>query len=696
MKDLKVIPRSILNSYSGVLFIAHPGAGLVILFLTLIYPNLGLSALVCTLSAYTFARFLGLKEDFLRLDFYTYNPLLVGLSIGYYFKICCLSLLFLVLMGIFTFVLTYATYNFFSYYLRLPILSLPFVAGSLLAALASYKYSNLFVVSLYPRFQLPAWEFPIPLAGFFKALGAIFFLPYPLVGLILFLLLLWFSPILGFLALAGYIFGSLLAALFVGSLEASFSHLGHFNFVLIAMALGGVFLLPSLRSYLLALVAVGVASPLSEASQVFWQKFGLPAFALPFNLVTLLFLYSLRLAGYPRLAFYYRGTPERTLDYHLSLDRRFPFGVWVIEWPLSGKWTVWQGTNGKFTHQGPWRYALDFVVQDEAGRTFEGSGRVLEDYYAYRKPVFSPVSGRVVELVDELPDEPPGSANTERPWGNYILIYDSRGFYVLMAHFSPGTFQVKKGDWVVEGTLLGLCGSSGYAPQPHLHLHIQGSPELGAPTMPFVFKAYQSEGRFWDFQLPKEGETVEALPPDKRLKQSLNFLLGETFSYEIYQNQTLKETLDLRVEMAPDGTFYLTEGKGKLYFGWRGGAFYFLNYQGPGNSSLKDLFLAAPKIPLGLREGLKWEDFLPLELLLPWWQKNAYLFLGSFWPRALDFKGQYQALSKFDFEGQICFNKKEVKTRVKLCQVKGFKEVEIQKGNQIYLWRRKDHEEKGV
>ncbi len=696
MKSLAPILRSILNSYAGILFLARPWAGLGILILSFgVSPHLGISALVCVLSAYIFARGLGLKEDFLRLDYYIYNPLLVGLSIGYFFRVDLLSLLFLILMGIFTFLLTYALSSALGYYFRLPVLSLPFVIGSLMAALAAYHYSNLLVGSLRPPAFLPDISLPLWLEGFLRALGAIFFMPHPLAGLCLAILLFLFSRILIFLAFLGYFSGTLLAWVFTGSAEMVFANPNHFNFILAAMALGGAFLIPSPRSYGLALIAAMLAVPLTEASQIFWEKFGLPAFALPFNLVTLLFLYTLRISGYRWLTTYYRGTPEKTLDHHLTLEKRFPVRIWDLELPVSGRWRIWQGTDGRFTHKGPWRYALDFVITDEEGRTYRGEGLHLEDYYAYRKPIFSPITGRVVEVVDGFPDEPPGSANREHPWGNHLILYDTRGFYVLLAHFSPGTFQVKKGDWVVKGTLLGLCGSSGYSPEPHLHMHVQGTPEIGAPTQPFVFSAYITNGFFRDFALPQEGESVEPAPPERWLKQSLNFLLGQRLRYRVWYEGQEQSPLQIRVEMAPDGSFYLTDGRAKLFFAQRGGAFYFLHFEGSRASPLSYFFMAAPKIPLHLRQDLCWEDRLPLEILFSPLRKELYLFLLSFWPGFFKSRASYRARTKFDFEGRLTFNGKELLTRVKLAPGGGLEEISVEGEKKIKIRREEDYEEEG-
>ena len=51
-------------------------------------------------------------------------------------------------------------------------------------------------------------------------------------------------------------------------------------------------------------------------------------------------------------------------------------------------------------------------------------------------------------MVNSLPDNPPGQADKENNWGNYVVIYDKRGFYVLLAHFKQNSIKVKEGDYV--------------------------------------------------------------------------------------------------------------------------------------------------------------------------------------------------------------------------------------------------------
>jgi len=193
----------ILRSYSSILFNGDVYGGVLLLFLSFFNPNVGLGGLISLLSAYLLARLIGFKREFLRIDYYIYNPLLVGLSLGYIFKINLVSLLFFITGGILSFLVTYVLSGVFYHYLKLPVLSLPFVIVSSTLYLSSQHFSNLFVDSLYPHFQLLNLDLSPFLNGFFKSLGAIFFLPDTFSGLVIFLLLLRVSPILSFLSVLG-------------------------------------------------------------------------------------------------------------------------------------------------------------------------------------------------------------------------------------------------------------------------------------------------------------------------------------------------------------------------------------------------------------------------------------------------------------------------------------------------------------
>jgi len=674
---------SLFKSYAGIFFISEPFFGFLLFLITLLNPNMAFSGFLCVTSAYLFARFLGLKDTFLGLDFYIYNPLLVGLSIGYLFKLSLLTFIFIFSLGILTFLLTYVLSSIFSYYFKLPVLSIPFVIGSFIVYLASVRYSNLFVTSLYPHYPLINFDLPVFLKGFFSSLGTILFSPSVFAGLFMFIALIFYSRILAFLSILGYSSAIFITGLMTGSF------LDAFNYILIAMAVGGVFLIPSPKSYLFAILSSIIAVPVVESTKVFWQQFGIPVFAFPFNTVTLLVVYTLGLISWEYTTKFYKGTPEKTLDYYLTYLKRFPFYRRELSLPFSGEWTVWQSFDGEWTHKGPWRYAIDFVITDEKGNTFKGDGKFLTDYYAFGKPVLSPVRGRVVKATDGVKDNYPGEADRENNFGNHVVIYDERGFYVLVAHLKENSLRVKAGDWVEKGSVIGLCGNSGYSPQPHIHIHVQLLPEVGSPTVPFSFAPFIRNGKeFVDNGVPSKNERVKPVFPDKSLKKRLNLLIDMVMQYEVIQNGEKIGNVEFFVKMAPDGTFYLTDGSAKLYFAVFNETFYFLNFDGSKSSYLKYLFLTGSKIPLFFEKGLFWKDYLPLELLETGFVKALLRFLASFKHDFYEVKATYGCSGNSTVSGKVEYPNGFIATSMEIDSDFGFKEIKIEFKRKKILLRR--------
>jgi len=676
--------RAILNSYSEVLFLRGPVFGAFILAVTFTAPQVALAGMVAVLAAYAFARFIRMDPVFLESGFYTYNPLLVGLSLGYLFRLTPLTLFFVVTAGIAAFILTHALFSAVWYYLRLPVLSLPFVLVSSMAYLAAGTYTNLYVTSLYPRgFSWLETALPLWIGGFFRSLGAIFFMPSVVAGALIAAALLFRSRISFLLAVGGYYAGVLALAALGGSPATAFQDLNAFNFILIAVALGGVFLVPSPRSYLLAFIAVLTSTVLLSSSEVFWSRWGVPVFALPFNLVTLAFVYTLGLVEFPFMA-KGTGTPEEILDEHLTSSLRYPGSDRTLSLPFSGQWTVWQGFDDRWTHQGPWRYAYDFVVTDESGETHRGDGTSLEDYLAYRKPVLSPVRGRVERVVDGLPDNPIGTTDRANNWGNLLILKDDRGFYVEISHFARGSIRPEEGAWVERGALLGLCGNSGYSPQPHIHVQVQATDQVGAPTIPFSFVGYRAGEEYFANDVPGVGARVEPLPAEKGLENRMAFVLDEIYRYRIQGCDDDRfpgageGTVAFTVRMAPDSTFYLDSGRARLYFGSKEGTFYFRRMEGR-DSCLRALLLALPRMPLTYRKGLRWSDHVPSGAVTVGLRRGLVRLVRSMIPRFGTVTVRMEFGSQDTVTGRVASRlfRGEWDTRVVLHPFRGFQTVKV-------------------
>jgi urea transporter/murein DD-endopeptidase MepM/ murein hydrolase activator NlpD len=624
--------RAIFNSYPEVFFLQNRLLGVVFFALLLIHPNVGLAGLISVLAAYAFARMIGLDRKFLESGYYTYNPLLVGLAMGSLFKITWLSVLFMMSAGVLTLIVALVMSSIFMTHFRLPILSLPFVIVSTIASLASLRYSNL------PFQPHPEWDLlhldsilPFWIAGFFKSFGAVLFSPDALVGMFFALLVLSASRILFLLAVLGFFVGAGMRSLMLGSMDQAFTDVTNFNAILIAMSVGGVFLVPSPRGYLLAIVSVVVSTLLLDALAVLAAEHGLQVLTLPFNMTCLGTVFVLGLVKHPMVPIRIGRTPEETLEDHLANRLRYPGGVRTLFLPFSGRWSVWQGFDGKWTHKGNWRHAYDFVITDDQGKTHGGDGSKLEDYYCFNKPVLCPVRGRVVRVVDDLADSPIGDPDRANNWGNFVIIEDPRGFCVEISHLAAKSIGVHKGDWLERGAVLGMCGNSGYSPQPHIHVQVQATDYVGDASLPFSFVSYGDAGSYIANELPREKAQVEPLYPDKRLDSVTNFVLDETQNFEVWHRQHQVGQLDVKVQMALDGTFYLESDRGFLYFGKHEGTFYFYRIEG-NDPWLKLLFLALPRLPMAYREKLAWRDYVPAGLILPGPKRVAARFLSSFVP----------------------------------------------------------------
>lgn len=672
--------KAVLNSYSEIFFIENYIAGGIFLLCTLINPNLGIAGIIALISAYLFAKFLNMEKEFLSSGFYTYNPLLVGLSIGYLFKITPLTIFFTVTAGVLTLVFSIMLYSIFSYYLKLPILSLPFVIISSTIYLSVSNYSNLFVESLYPHINFSFLEnyIPVWISGYLKSFGTILFLPDVFIGLLFAVTIFFISRILFMLSVIGYYTGTVASGFLSGSFYQAFSDISHFNFILIAMVLGGIFLIPSIKSYFVAVVGVMVSTIILSAVKTFWAFYGIPAFTLPFNFVSLTFLYVLGILGFPLVAKVVRKTPEETLDFYLTNINRFKGFERSLYLPFSGKWTVWQGFNSKWTHKGSWKYAYDFVITDENGKTYRNEGTKLEDYYAYKKPVLSPVRGRIVKVISDLPDNPIGQVDKDNNWGNLVIIYDVRGFYVEISHLAHRSIKVKEGDWVEIGSFIGLCGNSGYSPQPHIHIQVQSSADIGSYTLPFSFVSYVSGNRFFSNNLPEEGEAVEPVFPDKSLELKMSFVLDDEFSFDVIKNGQKIDQLNLVVKMASDGTFYFDSGKGKLYFGTYEGTFYFYRLDGD-DPFLKLFFTAVPRLPLAYRKDMEWEDYIPVKTVAPKLKKSVILFFSSFNHNFAKVKYKGKFIDENRIKGYIEFPLLNMRkeTTAELDEYTGFKTVKV-------------------
>lgn len=646
---------AIVKSYSDLFFLKGIWVGLAILGLTLLNPNLGLSGLFSVFIAFLVARFLGYHQSFIESGIFTYNALLVGLSIGQLFSFSWLTALYIAIASSITLLLTISLMDVFSRFFRLPILSIPFIIVSSLIYLSAARFTNLYVNELYEtgHIEFLSNTFPLWINGFLKSMGAIIFMPDPLVGIIILLMIALYSRVLFVLAVIGYYFGIVLQSFFMGSFTIAFLDLNAFNYPLIAMALGAVFNIPSIKSFFIAMMGVAGATVLIKSIDVFWSQYGLPVFTLPFIFITLVTVYTLGLVQYPFRPIYFKETPEKTARFFYLQKIRFP-QVPTLTLPFLDAWTVYQGFNGKWTHKGVWQYAYDFVKQDAYGKTYAEDGTQLEHYYCFAAPVSSPAYGTVVYIENSQPDNPIGTVDNVNNWGNYVIIALADGCYIGLCHLKQFSVLVHAGDAVVPYQVIGYCGNSGYSPEPHIHMQYQTTSFLTSQTLPFTFRGViQSQAHYLSFATPEEGKGVEPAISQLFYQQCTGFILDEVLSFDVWFKGDLIETVQFVVKMAFDGTFYFERNSSYLYFGQTDTQFLFYSLDG-NDPYLKLLNLALPSMPLTFISKGEWQEVVFAEFYP---QTGRYLERLS---RLFHYKSEYNAIYSFDnavvINGKILHN----------------------------------------
>ena len=656
MYSAKTLFLNSIKAYSSLFFLNNKVAGFLLLLITFTNPSVAISGIVAVAFTVLFAELIEFKETYLTQGFYIYNSLLVGMGIGYVFTPSLLSVALIALGSAFTFMLSFMLNRLFSIY-KIPILSLPFSIVTMFIYLASLKYSGLLttLVNNSTHFDI---VMPLFMSGFFKAMGTIFFLPTNIAGLLITIVLLFFSRIVVIMALVGYFSGVYLHSFFVSSLQEAFYDPYAFNYILVAIALCGVFLLPTRKNFLLALIGVAISVMLTDAIAILFNYYAIPVFTLPFNITVITFIFILSTSYYKEFNLNIKSTPEFSLANYLA--RLFRFGAKPVQiaLPFAGEWSVYQAFDGEWTHKGNYRYAYDFVKKKD-GRTYANEGFYCQDYYAFGESILSPVSGYVVDARDDLVDNIIGEVDRINNWGNYIIIKSDLGYFVEISHLMQYSLQVKIGDYVQLGAIIAKCGNSGYSPEPHIHIQVQQSGVVGGFGVDFCFSEYIQKDHLIFHANPNKDETLSAVINDRSISSRLQFILDDLFEYDVFDKGMFVGTTTFRVKMNDYGQFYFEdEALNELYFYNDHKQFYFYNYKG-GASHLKELFKLAPRIPFVSSQKVIFEDYLPTYLVYSKLKTALIELASTFNPNFYRYRQTYS----FDGEcirsskGKVCLQR---------------------------------------
>jgi murein DD-endopeptidase MepM/ murein hydrolase activator NlpD/urea transporter len=616
------------------------------------------------------ARLLGLEREgehgVLREGPYGYNALLVGLGVAHTFGGASLAsgslasgslasgpawaatAALAAAAAVVCTLLTAGLSSLFSRVASLPVLSVPFVLVSWLLVGVAPMLGISPVQQAAPLFGSIA---PEPLAGALRGLGSLFYLHDEAAGALVLAALLVHSRI-GALLAAGAIALAMAVAGAAGLAGPSLETTLVVNGALTAIAAGGVWFVPSASSFALAASGVALSSALVLGLSGPLDRVGLPLLILPFNLSLGLLLCATRQRlrdASPKSVDFDPGSPEENLAYFQARLARFDaLYATAFTLPFRGAWTCTQGEDGAHTHQGAWRHGFDFEVEDQEGELFAGDGASLEDHHCFRLPVLAAADGVVVKVERDVPDNAVGGVDLKRNWGNVVLVYHAPGLYSLVAHLARNSARVHEGQQVRRGDVLGLCGSSGRSPRPHLHFQLQGGPQLGAPTLPCRFSdavrvaspwaarlscdsslewaqvlaghggggkdgrgtraTHDEPGRLATTLLPLEGQRLRNLEPDAELAACFALEPGSVLALRMGGQV---EHLEHEIDLLGGLVLRSREHGARLYFSRTGEGFTALDALGSRRSAVHVLRAALARVPFDASPGLSWRDYLP-------------------------------------------------------------------------------------
>jgi murein DD-endopeptidase MepM/ murein hydrolase activator NlpD len=110
-----------------------------------------------------------------------------------------------------------------------------------------------------------------------------------------------------------------------------------------------------------------------------------------------------------------------------------------------------QGFNGKYSHQAPLQYGVDFEMK-VGTKVYAARSGIVENFKSD-----SHASGKDKTFLNK---------------SNYIKIKHSDDTIAFYAHLKKDGVLVKKEQKVTEGELIGLSGCTGFCDGPHLHFEV--------------------------------------------------------------------------------------------------------------------------------------------------------------------------------------------------------------------------------
>lgn len=140
---------------------------------------------------------------------------------------------------------------------------------------------------------------------------------------------------------------------------------------------------------------------------------------------------------------------------------------------------------------------------------YRGDFTQYQNHFCFGRAILAPGAGKVAGAKNGVVDNPVHETNPSEMPGNFVVIDHLNGEFSMLAHMRKGSVTVKEGEWVTQGQVIGECGNSGNSSLPHLHYHLQDSPNwLDGNALPIRFIGKGSDNEFQEPFAPVQGDIL--------------------------------------------------------------------------------------------------------------------------------------------------------------------------------------------